>query len=178
MPFNMFISIDEEAKSLDTTSSRKERQSRRKRYLVFCFSFCGQQSTAFVNEEQTLLCTEGFRVAMDFGPHLETVAHWRTGVLPELQQAARRQPSRCEIQASPLHRIPWCGETARLHAGDGCQAVVVANRGGLGAGLLLEAAVLVSQDSVQRSVSSQEQVPGAHSSSRDYGQLPVRGAGA
>ena len=42
----IFISIDEEAKSLDTTSSRKERQSRRKRFHDFfvpratVYSFC------------------------------------------------------------------------------------------------------------------------------------------
>ena len=46
MPFNIFISIDGEAKSLDTTSSRKERQSRRKRFYdlsilwATVYSFC------------------------------------------------------------------------------------------------------------------------------------------
>ena len=64
------------------------------------------------------------------------------------QQAATRQPSRCEIQASPLRRVPWCREPAGLHAADGCQAVVVANHGWLGPGVLLEAALLVAQDSL------------------------------
>ena len=55
--FDIFISVDEEAKALDTTSSRKERQSRRKRYhvfLFFFFSFCGRDPRRQVSDEANL----------------------------------------------------------------------------------------------------------------------------
>ena len=136
--FDIFISIDGEAKALDTTSSREERQSR-KRFYVFFFHSTGGTDTVVHRWPQTC---HGFWATPGDGSSLEDPT-----ISLSPQQAATRQPSRCEIQASPLRRVPWCREPAGLHAADGCQAVVVANHGWLGPGVLLEAALLVAQDS-------------------------------
>ena len=123
------------------------RQSRRKRFYEFfilwatVYSFCQRGTDTVVH--RGLQSCHGHWATFGDGSSLEDPTFSLSS-----QQAARRQPSRYEIQASPLHRILWCGETAGLHAADGCQAVVVANRGGLGPGLLLEAEVLVAQDSL------------------------------
>ena len=67
---------------------------------------------------------------------------------PTISLSPQPAATRCEIQGSPLRRVPWCREPAGLHAADGCQTVVVANHGWLGPGVLLEAALLVAQDSL------------------------------
>ena len=126
---------------MDTTYSREERQSRKKRFYVF-FSILWA--------EHTLLCTDGTRRAMEFGPHLEEPTF---SLSP--QQAATRQPSRCEIQARPPRG-------RRLSSSRCCKSWMAGSRrppgGGTSCGPRLP---------VQQSVSSREQAAGAHGSCRD-----------
>ena len=101
--------------------------------------------------EHTPLCTDGTRLAMDFGPDLEDPTFSQS---PRL--AATRQPSRCEIQARPPRG-------RRLSSSRCCKLWMAGSGrppgGGTSCGPRL---------SVQPSVSSREQVAGAHGSCRDY----------
>ena len=112
---DIFISIDEEAKSLDTTSSeRNDRAAANVTSFFFffrsvatvndraaenvstMFSSYGRLSTAFINEERTLLCTEGPRVA----------SGWKTPLFPKLGRFSITQCPNC-LTEIPKQESVW-----------------------------------------------------------------------
>ena len=151
--FEIFISIDGEAKALDTTSSRKERQSRRKRFYVSIF---------ILRAEQTLLyrwpqTCHGFW-APPGGPDdlPEPSASSDTSTI------TLRNSGKASSQSTLMSRTSQSPRGRRLSSSRCCKSWMAGSGrppgGGTSCGPRL---------SVQPSVSSREQVAGAHGSCRD-----------